>query len=284
MFSIDLKKEQEKKEQLRQEKVDKMLQEYDNENDKNNKKLGEKKAESGFLGGSWVKNDHANRFLKCMSPAFATIGVGCAFWAAGFVVNEATKIASFLNGIALPEDFTGLISTPAFWKFVGLVAAICAVVFIITTIISVAKSRSLRKLKSQSKGKNIEKQKNIEKSIESKKTNEIDGKAESRAYTKEVINNNDKYDLFNSKEIRHNENINKGSYNSMFAISKQYKDDGYKNLNSNLDIDIKNRNSQVVSGKNDNKFTAEDKEVVKNADKNKKDYYNENIKDLNKSE
>ena len=144
MFSQDAKKEKEEKEKARQKNIDEMLEAYDKQ--KNATNLEDKKNSSFSVpkisySNTWVSNKHADRFFKCMSPAFAIVGVGCAFWGIGFAVNEISKVAGFLNDINLPSSITDIIATKAFWEIVGVVAAVCFAVFLIATIFSAVKNK-----------------------------------------------------------------------------------------------------------------------------------------------
>ena len=145
MFSTDNETEKKKKEEEKKKKIDEMLEEYDkNKKEQLKKDKNDSENELSFpkvsYSNQWVKNDHADTFLKCISPALAIVGVGCVFWAAGFAVNELSKAAYFLKDISLPKYITHMIGTAAFWEVAGIVAAIGVCIFLFLTAFSAIKN------------------------------------------------------------------------------------------------------------------------------------------------
>lgn len=232
MFSRNAKKEKEEKEKARQEHIDEMLEEYDKQ--KNIAKLEGKKNSSFSVpkisySKTWVGNEHADRFFKCMSPAFAIVGVGCAFWGIGFAVKEISKIAGFLKNINLPSSITDIIATKAFWEIVGVVAAVCFAVFLIATIFSVVKNKL-----NEAKERPIPKQhkKNMSKYM----------------HKNHNINVNEfSCQLGENENINNYNKINKKHYNSQFNKknrSKFHYEPNFKNKTTNIGINKTNMNKQ----------------------------------------
>ena len=171
-----------------------------------------------------------------MSPAFAIIGVGGLFWGAGFAVNEISKAASFLKDVSLPESFTNIIATTAFWEVVGVVAAVCATVFIIATIYS-----SVKKMKANS--------------LQQAK---IQNHQMSEPEISHQISQNYMYNI--NKNIGNSENIiDKNRYNTKLNTSNFPNEMQKKIQQHTISTNKDDRNKQEISGKNKQYFNIDEK-------------------------
>ncbi len=211
IFSKKIKTEKEEKEKERQKKIDKIIEMYDKNKQENNKDDDSKFLGMPFLK-RWSKNNYADRFLKCLSPAFAIIGLGAVFWGAGFVLNELSKASSFLRDLTLPTKISGLITTVAFWKVIGIVALSGVAIFIFLTIFSVIKNKLYNFSEYKKYNKNNDylqeyKQYSMDK-YKPKNINNYKNYSVSNKYSYDNYKKNKYNDIYNAEEKPKNSDIN----------------------------------------------------------------------------
>ena len=244
MFSFDLEKKQkedeENKEKERQKKIDKLIEESEKKNSNSAESEGHKVESGSFLGKPFVKNKYGNLFIKSvLLPVGGVIGIGVAFWGAGFAVGEASKIAPFLSDISLPTSITGILGTVAFWKFVLLVVAVCAFIFVCASVITAIKDRAMEAGQEQSNRRQI---------------------SQSRSYELGQHRVHSCGNVKNSKEV-YNYKINKNKsqhIEEITAYSYARKNFDYKNKFSSFQ-----RNKQIIRQKNKNNFNSNNAKIGK---------------------
>ena len=281
MYTIDLKEEQKQKEKERQKKIDKLIEQYDkaqeskskskNENKKD--KSTEKKAEANFLTKDYSSNPHLNRLIKCMMPVALGVGVGLVFWGGGFLVNELSTMAPALSGLSLNTGITNIIATATFWKVIALIAAVCALAYLIWE----ATSTITKKIsaKAENKGKNHFQEKEIVNSLS--QSNNI---YQNQQKTNKQQLSSSYYNYVNNeqnKAINYQENINKNSYNSPTQNNISFDSNKYqKNLNLIPNINKNNRNIYEMISQNKNNFSKENKEYNNSQQLNNKNMHIDN--------
>ena len=221
MFVKDPEEKNKEDEKIIKEMIKDYKQKREKEKTENNskKKAGNKIGFDGWSGGT------TDLLLKCFSPVAIVASAGVLAKVAGFVVNEISKISPITSSLHLSTAITDIIMTKEFWLAVASVAAICAVVFVVASIVkAIANVISI-----ESQGKQKIRSKNIEKGAG--KNTEI---SKDRRQLKETYEDNDQeeeissqgckknnFDCYNGEEISNSVYTNNNYYNKITTFQQQ---------------------------------------------------------------